>query len=89
MPDELRKEYAIFMAHINKVTGGNTPVCPICKEADWILDGPHSIVTADSSNQIRLGQQAVAPEAKIVCRRCHFQYQFAWLPIEKAAQGNG
>lgn len=89
MAEEPRKEFEMFMAHLERTTGKRAvPDCPICHSSSWGLEGPNQMSMFDRENESK-GLRTSFPVVILLCKRCSYIYSFAWTPIEKDAQANG
>jgi hypothetical protein len=83
-------DFTKFQAHLARLGRQNT-VCPFCGTRDWIAHGPLSMRTLEWEQLQAAGLIGPGPEvfatALLICKRCHFFYQFAWRPIELGGAG--
>ena len=80
-----KEEFELFRAHLRKTC--KPPLkCPMCGSIEWSTSGP--VVMLQYNMELEAAYTSGgggAPVIIMTCACCFFCYQFAWLPILKAA----
>lgn len=83
--DEPSEAFKMLTAHLAEFRQ-DTPTCPICGNRDWAIHGPRNLMGYQPPPNEGTDLSSYTPMVLLLCTKCFFAYQFAWLAVQHLAK---